>query len=186
MMTLFLFLTSAAHAAEGAGDSGADAIPWGPIAFHAMNLLILLAIIYRFAGKGIRDAVADRATRIRRDIDSSAATHSDALARYQALEERLSRFEAQLSGMRTEAEREAAGEREAILARGEKDAAQILDAAERTIRAEVARARAELRREAIGLAVRIAEQQLSASLKSEDEDRFAQEFLRSVREVPRG
>lgn len=184
-----LMLIGAAFASEGGGEGGAhhaEGIPWGPIAFHAMNLFILIAIVYRFAGKGIRDAVADRAARIRRNIDESAASHQDAHARYVALEERLSTFEAQLAGMRVEAEGEAAREREAILARGAKDAEQIAAAAERTIRSELARARTELRKEAIALSVRIAEQQISASLKVEDEERFAKEFLASLREVPHG
>lgn len=187
MNLLPTLLSSIALASEEAGHAGAEGgIPWGPIAFHAMNLAILLAIVIRFAGRSILDAVKDRAARIKKDIDTSAALRDDASRRYAELSARLDGFEAELSGMKAQAEQEAAREREEILARAARESKVIEEAATRTIRSEVARARTELREEAVRLSVRIAEARLRGQLRGEDEERYASDFLRAVKEVPNG
>ena len=180
-------LSSLALASEEAGHAGAEGgIPWGPIAFHAMNLAILIAIILRFAGRSIRDAIRDRAAKIKQDIDSSASLREDASRRYGELTARLDGFEAELSAMKVQAEQDDAREREEILARAARESKVIEEAATRTIRAEVARARTELREEAVRLSIRIAEARLRGQLRPEDEERYASDFLRAVKEVPNG
>lgn len=188
MLHLFpLLFTSIALASEEAAHGGAEAgIPWGPIAFHALNLGILLAVVIRFAGRSIRDAVRDRAARIRKDIDTSATLREDASRRYAELSARLDGFEAELSAMKVQAEQEAAREREEILARAARESKVIEEAATRTIRSEVTRARIELRQEAVRLSIRIAEARLRGQLRGEDEERYAADFLRAVKEVPNG
>ena len=94
MMTSLLPLLLTASAWAGEGASPDEGIPWATIGFHAMNLVILLAIIVWFGGKPIRDAIADRATNIRNQIKESSALHKDALARYEQMDARLSSFEA--------------------------------------------------------------------------------------------
>lgn len=185
---LMMAVAFASEGAEGAGEAAhhAKGVPWGPIGFHAMNLAILLAIIVKFAHKPVRDAVANRATTIRKGIEESAALNRDAQKRLDDLGARMDGFEAQLSKMKSEAEVEAARERDEILARGRKDAEMIAQSADRTIRSEVARARTELRADAVRLAVGVAEQQIHSHLRGADEDRFAADFLRSVKEVANG
>lgn len=170
------------HAAEG--EHGG--IPLGEIAFHALNLAILLGLILKFGGPAIRDSIANRAAGIHRQIQDAGTAATQAEARYQELETRLAGFEGELSRMKQEAEVEAAREREIILARGERDATQIREAAERSVRSELARARQELRQDAARLAVKMAEQRISANLRTEDEERFGGEFLASLREVKHG
>ena len=179
-------LISTALASEGAEHGAEHGIPWVPIAFHAMNLAILLIIIYRFAGASIRDALRGRATRIRKEIEDAAALSSDAEKRMTALSARLDGFEAELAGMKVQAEAESAREREEIVARAKRESALIEEATARTIRSEVAKARSELREEAVRLAMQLAEQRLKTQLRADDEDRFAADFLRSVKEVPNG
>lgn len=183
---LLPLLVSVALAAEGGGHDAHGGIPWSPIAFHAMNLAILLAIIYRFAGATIRDGIAGRAARIKKDIETSAALHKDAEQRYAALTARLDGFDGELKAMKAQAEEEAVREREEILARAGREARLIEEATARTIRSEVAKARTELRQEAVQLAIRVAEQRLRVQLRAEDEERYASEFLRAVKEVPNG
>lgn len=178
----------ASEGGEAAGEAAhhAEGIPWGPIAFHAMNLTILLVIIVKYARKPVSDAVANRAAMIRKGIEDSANLHRDASRRLDELSARMDGFEAQLAAMKAEAEIEATREREEILNRGRKDAALIAEGADRTIRSEIARARTELRAEAVRLAVKVAETQIHSHLRIDDEDRFAAEFMRSVKEVPNG
>lgn len=188
ILALLFTLSQAAWAGGGehAAAEGHGGIPLGEIGFHALNLAILLGLLWRFAVPAIRDSVANRAAGIQRQIDEAGKSAASAEARYQELDARLSGFEAELARMKAEAETEAARERETILARGERDAAQIREAAERTVRTELIRARQELRQDAAHLAVQMAEQRLAANLRSEDEERFANEFLGSIRGVKHG
>ena len=174
----------AAH--EGAEGGHEEGVPWGPIGFHALNLAILLGIAWKFALPAVRDSVANRAAGIRRDIETTTTQQKAAEARYAELNGRLAGFEAELARMKAEAEVEAQREREQILVRAERDATQVREATERAVRAEVARARYELRQEAARLAVQIATEQIGANLKTEDEERFATEFLSSVKGVHHG
>lgn len=185
---LMMAVALANEGAEGAGEAAhhAEGIPWGPIGFHAMNLAILLAIIVKYARKPVSDAVANRAAVIRKGIEESAALNRDAQRRLDELGARMDGFEAQLAKMKAEAEVEAAREREEIIHRGRKDAEMIAQSADRTIRSEVARARTELRAEAVRLSVSIAEHQIRSHLRGSDEERFAAEFMRSVGEVANG
>lgn len=172
------------HAVEGAEAAGAEGhhgIPWSNIALHTVNLVILLAVLWKFALPMVRDALANRSAGIRREIDEASRLHTDAAARYEALEARLNGLEKQLVDMRAEAERDAEREQAAILARADKDAAQVAAAAERTIRSEVARARQELREDAARLAVSLAEAQIAREINPADEERFARSFLSAVK-----
>lgn len=189
MSTVLLpLLVSVALAAGGGGEGTHHAgdIPWGPIGFHALNLAVLIGVILYFAGKPIKDAIAARAGRVRRELEESAAMRESAQKRYDELTARLDGFETQLAEMRANAEVEAAREREEILARAAREARMVEEAAERTIRSESARAKTELRQEAVRLAVRLAEQRVRGQLRPEDEERLASEFLGAVREVPNG
>lgn len=180
-------LVSVAFASEGGGEHAAEGgIPWVPIAFHAMNLVILLIIIARYAGPTIKDSIVGRAARIRKDLESSAELHRDAQQRYAALTARLDGFDGELKAMRAQAEEEATKEREEIIARAGREARVIEEATQRTIRSELAKARTELRQESVQIAMRIAEQRLRGQLRADDEERFASDFLRAVKEVPNG
>lgn len=185
---LLPLMTAVAMASEGAAEGAhhAEGIPWVPIGFHALNLVIILAIIVRYAAKPVGDAVRNRAAAIRKGIEDSANAHRDAERRLAELGARMDGFDAQLAAMKAEAEVEATAEREETLNRGRKDAALIAQGAERTIETELARARTELRAEAVRLAVSVAEQQIHQQLRVDDESRYAAEFMRSVKEAPNG
>ncbi len=187
MMKLLLLLVSVSLAAGGGGEhGGAHGIPWDPIARHAANLAILLIVIYVVAGRTIKDGVASRAARIKKEIETSAELHRDAERRYAELTSRLDGFDKELASMKAQAEVEAAREREEILARAGREAKLIEEATARTIRSEVAKARTELRQEAVQLAMTFAEQRIRGQLRAEDEERYAADFLRAVKEVPNG
>jgi F0F1-type ATP synthase membrane subunit b/b' len=179
MVIALLALSSAALAS---GDAHAETLAdvWPKIAFHAFNLVLIASLIVWLAGGKIKDALADRATGIRVELDSAAQAKAEAKQRYQALQTRLDSLDAQITEMRTEAEAAAEHERIAIQERAERDAAMLRENAQRSIRDEVARARAELRREAVGLAVELAGQQLRTQITADRQADLTSQFLASV------
>jgi F-type H+-transporting ATPase subunit b len=174
------------EATHGEAPAHAEGIPWDKMAFHALNLIILLTIIGWFARKPIKDAIASRSVAIKKDMDEINALRKQAQDRYAEIETRLQSYDKKLAEMKSDAEREAVAEAREIAARAERDALLIQQAAERTVRDETLRARHALRRDAVELAVKIAEEQLRHQITEEDQKRLAADFLGTVKENGHG
>lgn len=175
-----LALSTGAMAAGGEGHHATFAEVGSKIGFHAFNLLILIVLIVWLAGGKIKDALASRSTGIRVELESAAQAKAEAKERFEALQARLDSLDSQIKDMRTEAEAAAELERTAIEARAQRDATMLRENAQRSIRDEVTRARAELRREAVGLAVELAGQQLRSQITTERQAGLTNQFLASV------
>ena len=97
-----------------------EALP--KLAFHALNFAILVGLLFWLAGGKIKDALNNRATSIRVELDSAAKAKAEAQERFETLQSRLDSLDSQIKEMRAEAEAAAEQEREAIAARAERDA----------------------------------------------------------------
>ena len=180
MRTLFLFfaITSPAYAAgwDGFDDPAVQKM----LVFHVLNLVILIGTLTLLLRGKIRDALANRAGAVKRDIDASNKARKDAKHRYEELEARLSSFESELQKMREDAVADANKEKAAILAQAEADAARVKDAAQRSIRDEAARAQASLQREAARLSIELARERLATEVNADDDKRLMGDFLSTV------
>jgi F-type H+-transporting ATPase subunit b len=174
-MALFL-MVSEAYASGGGGDPP----DLNAIAFHAINAFLLIALLTYLLREKIRDALANRAAGVKREIDESNQARKDAAQQLEELESRLDGFETELEKMKTDAVDNAAKEHEAILARAEEDAARIAESAERSIRDETERARQALRQEVAELAVELARERLLAEVNTDDQNRLAGDFIDTV------
>ena len=161
--------------------SAGDPPDMNTIAFHAINLFLLVALLTYLLRSKIRDALANRAVGVGKDIDNSNRLRKDATQRFEEVESRLDGFEKELSQMRADAEVDASNEHVAILARAEEDAARIAEAAQRSIRDEADRARQALRREVAVLSIDLAREKLSSAVNAGDQDRLAGDFIDTVK-----
>jgi F-type H+-transporting ATPase subunit b len=178
-MTLFLFMSDAL----AGGFSGEGAFPdKHTIAYHAINLFGLVAGLTYLLRNKIKDALANRALGVRKDIDSSNKARKDATLRFEELESRLAGFEDELSKMKSDAEAAAKTEHAAIIARAEDDAIRLAEAAKRSIVDETIRARQALRKEVALLSIDIARDKLKAALNADDELRLAGNFMSTVKD----
>lgn len=171
---LLLLLSAPASAAGGGGP---DFVALG---LHAFNLALLFVVIAVLAGGKIRGAVASRSAEIKAEIDESNRLRKEAQERSAELQARLDGFEQRLAELKAEAEVEAEVERQAILRRAQAEAERIQEAAERTIRGEVAKARMALRAEAVELSMALAEERLSSTVGANDDARLADGFFQEV------
>ena len=172
---MLLLLISEAHA-------GGDGLPadLNAIIFHAINFVLFVGLLTYLLRDKIRDALANRAARVKNEIDDSNQARKDAAQRFEDLEARLDGFETELEKMRDDAVQEADKEHSSILARAEEDAARIAESAQRSIRDETERARQALRREVAQLSVDLAREKLSAEVTSDDQKRLAGDFIDTV------
>jgi len=178
MRTILLFVASTGTAlAAGGGDGG---FPAKELLFHAINLAIVIGILVKFAGPKIKDALANRSTQTRRELQEAAEARQAAQARFEELEGRLSGFEQELASMRQAAEADVQREVDSIDQRGDRDARLIALSAERSIRDETQRARQQLREDAVNLAVKVATDAVERDIGDGDHQRLAGEFLGAV------
>jgi F0F1-type ATP synthase membrane subunit b/b' len=148
----------------------------------AINLFGLVAGLTYLLRNKIKDALANRALGVRKDIDSPNKARKDATLRFEELESRLAGFEDELSKMKSDAEAAAKTEHAAIIARAEDDAIRLAEAAKRSIVDETIRARQALRKEVALLSIDIARDKLKAALNADDELRLAGNFMSTVKD----
>jgi F-type H+-transporting ATPase subunit b len=184
--TLIIGLLGVAWAAGGGGHGGEaggaehHGPPWKEMAFHAVNLVLLMGAIAYFAKDKVTAGLRARALGVRKELEGAEAARTDAQARYDALQSQIAGLEKQLAQMRQDAETESQRERDALVQRAQQEAEQIRQSAVRTLRDETERARQMLRREAAHLAISLASEQAAAQISSDDHNRLTQDFLVSM------
>ena len=151
-----------------------------PMAFHALNLVLLLGGLgYLLKGR-IQTALAARADRIAREIDGAGAAEAAAKARFAELSAKLDGFETELASMRADAEHLADADRADLIARAEREVAAIQNSAQQSIRDEQNRATTALRAEAAKLAIGIAARKVGESITDADHQRLDGQFLAAL------
>ncbi len=182
-MNLAILGISQAFASETApagGESDEYALKPDQIAFGAINLTIFLVILYFLVRKPISAAIAARAASIRSGLDDAARVQAEAKARFDAVERKLASLDDELVELRVDARKDCDREIEVLKARADVEAARVRESAERAIREETERARAEIRQEAVQIAVKLARETIARSISPQDQERLAREFLAAV------
>jgi F-type H+-transporting ATPase subunit b len=145
-----------------------------------VTFLVLLALLSKFAWKPLLAALQVRADRITQALDDAkrAQDETERLRRESAEIIRQAHAEAStiVSASRTDAERV----REDTKQKARTEAAAILAAAERQIQAATVRARDEVRREVVDLAVAIASKLIRRNISAEDNRVMIDEMISSL------
>lgn len=176
-----VLLATPALAGEG-GEGGGS----GEFVYHAVNLLILLAVLFYFARKPVRAFFSDRHSAIRGELDEAARLRKEAEQRFAKWQRKLVDLERELEEIRTTARERAATEREHILADARAAAERTRRDATAAIEREVRRARVALREEASDLAVEAAAGMLREQVGPADRERLVDEFIARIESAPQG
>jgi F-type H+-transporting ATPase subunit b len=182
-----------AHGYDWTADDDGDGVPnwtdptdheaknehfvWKPLGWHTFNLLLLLLAIVYAARRPVGDQMKNRAHDMRKELTDAARERDEARQRHEELGSRLSHFEDEVTTLKEEAAVAAKQEEEQLIARAHLEAQRVRDTAEKNIHEELARARETLRRDAVDLAVNLAEGTLKKQVGSDDRRRLSREFL---------
>jgi len=147
---------------------------------HAFNLALLVGLILFFVRRPIADALRTRALTIRKELTDSARARDEAHQHHEEVAARLVAIETEIQALRNEAIAEAAILEAKLIERANDESERIAEGAERKIRDEAQRARLELRRDAVELAVELAESALRDRIGDADQQRLAREFLNAI------
>jgi F-type H+-transporting ATPase subunit b len=166
--------------AWAAGDDAHHGPSTSELIWQALNLALLLGVLFVVARKPIRKFFSDRRDQIRGDIDHASDFLKSAEARYAEWQRKLVDVDAELDQIRATARRRAEDERSRILAEARASADRIRQDATAAVDQELRRAQAVLREEAADLAVELAGNLLRDKINEADRERLLDEFISSV------
>jgi len=121
-----------------------------------INFLILAGIVWMLLKSKVPQMFRERTQAIQKALKEAQTASAEATRRLGEIEARLAKLDSEVSGIKAEAEHEAAAEEERIRAAAEEDKRKVVDAAEAEIAAIARSARHELKNFAASLAVDIA------------------------------
>jgi F-type H+-transporting ATPase subunit b len=177
---LVCLLLGTAAAAVDTGHGHGVGVPIRTLLFSAINLLIFLMILGRYALPPVRQWVRDRRNRIVTELEEAAAARGEALRLKVEWEDKVAKLGETARQMREQARQDAERERERILADAHRVAEAIQHDAERTMAAELRRMRIDLRAEVVRDAVKLAEDAVRKQWTAADQRRFVTDFVKQV------
>jgi len=182
MMTLSLlalsFLTlmaGTAFAGGGAEKEGWEA--WKLVVYHAVNLSILLFVLYKLAGKNVVSALKSRSERVSADITEASRLHEEASGLLEQYKSQLAGFEAEASGLLDDYRAMGEAERQRIIDEAHQEAERIKTEAKRVADNEATRAREALESEIVDRAVAEAEAVIRKQLTEADHSRLVNDYF---------
>lgn len=170
-----LVATPALAAGGGDGENKTAELVW-----QAVNLALLLTVLYFAARKPIKAYFADRRQEIQREIQTADQLLADSRRQFAQWQDKLAELEQEVQTIRDETRRRAEDEREHIIAAAHDSAERIKSDAVAAVDQELRRAHAALREEAATLAVDLAQGMLADQVDDRDRDRLMDEFITSV------
>jgi F-type H+-transporting ATPase subunit b len=179
-----LLLASAALASEGGGHAAMplDAILW-EMGIKVLDVAIIAFFAFKFLSKPIAQAMAGRSEAVRAALEEASAGRREAEARLAEFKQRAAGLDREIEALRSQAAADMERERALLLEEGKAAAERVAQHARETIRQEVAKARAELHREAADLAVRLAGEQVRAAVTADDQRRLSGDYLTQMETV---
>ena len=170
-----LAVASPALAAGGGSGPSASELIW-----QAVNLVLLLGVLFAVARKPITAYFAERREQIQNDIKSADKLLAESKKQFSEWQGKLVELEAEVQTIRDETRQRAQDERDQIVAAAHDSAERIRADAVAAVDQELRRAQVELREEAANLAVDLAASIITEQVDDRDRDRLLDEFITRV------
>jgi F-type H+-transporting ATPase subunit b len=149
----------------------------------AVNLALFIGVLYYLLRKPVREFFTTRLAEVRITLDRAAKEKAGAEAKLNELNARLSRLDAEVAEIRSQAEREAQAERARLEAEAKADAEKLRLMAQREIEGAKQAALLRLRQYAAEQAVALAEQLIRRELTPQDDARLLQRVSEELTKV---
>lgn len=151
--------------------------------YRVFNFAVTFGLLAYFITKPIRKGLAGRREGVEKALQQAQSAREEAEAKFAEYDSKLNKAAAEIEEIYAGIRKEGEVEREKILANAREMAAKITAEAEKAAANEIAKARAELRREAAAMAVSIAEDLLKKNVTPQDQARLVDEYMQKVGEL---
>ncbi len=151
--------------------------------WRIFNFVVMAAILIFFLAKPLKKGLSGRRADIEKTLAEAKQAKEEAEAKFAEYDQKLSKAAEEIAGLSEAIRKEGELEKEKIIENAKAMAIQIEKDAEKTAALEIAKAKAELKREAVELAVGIAEEVLKKNFTKDDDTRLIDEYMKKVGEL---
>ena len=151
--------------------------------YRVLNFSIVVGILVYFLRKPLKKGLSGRREDIEKALAEAKKAKEEAEAKFAEYDRKLDQATEEIAEISASIRREGELEKQKIIANAKEMAAKIEKDAEKAAELEVAKARAELQREAVQLAVDVAEQLLKKNFTKDDDARLIDEYMQKVGEL---
>ena len=156
-----------------------DKILW-EMGIKILDVAIIAFFGFKFLSKPIAQAMANRSEDVRRALEEATAGRREAEARLAEFQAKAAGLDLEIETLRSQAAVDMERERAILIEEGKAAAERVGQHARETIRQEVAKARADLHREAALLAVQVATASVKANITDADQQRILDEYAAAL------
>lgn len=178
-----VMLCGVALASGGGGHEVDSGVLLKDFLYRVLNFAIVVAILVYFLTKPIKKGLAGRREEIEKTLAEAQRAKEEAEEKFAEYDRKLAQATDEIAEISDAIRREGQLEKEKIIANAKAMAEQIEKDAGKAAELEIAKARAELKREAVRLAVEIAEDLLKKNFTKDDDNRLIDEYMQKVGEL---
>ena len=169
--------------ASGGGHEVASGVLVKDFLYRVFNFAIVVAILVYFLAKPIKKGLAGRREEVEKTLAEAKRIKAEAEAKFAEYDLKLARATEEIAEISDSIRREGELEKIKIIDSAKQMAIKIEQDAENAADLEVAKARTELQREAVQLAVGLAEELLKKNFTKDDDARLIDEYMQKVGEL---
>jgi len=178
--TALVFMAVAAWASEQGGGEAAHGGSWMNLFWRTVNFVIFVAIIYKLAGKRIREFFTGRRHRIATELKDLETRKADTEKRLAEVEQSIADLDKKREDILAEYKQQGEALKESIVAKAHERAEQIQAQAEKTAQQELRQAVKDVRAEIAEAVASAAEKSIADKLNKEDHKKLVQDYLTKV------
>jgi F-type H+-transporting ATPase subunit b len=182
LLLTVLMLMPALALASGGGHADSGAV-LKDFLYRCFNFALMVGLLAYFVTKPVRKGLKGRSEEIAKTLAEAQAAKDAAEARHREYSEKLAKATEEIASITAAIRREGELERDKILVSAKELAAKIEQEADNRVAGVVAKARVELREEAVRLAVDLAEELLKKQVSGDDQKRLVDEYMQKVGEL---
>ena len=150
---------------------------------HLINLVLLIGLIVFFARKPILQGLVNRADSITKEIEAARQALEAAQALHDKYEGMISALEEEREALVAQYRSQGEEERQTLIDEGKREAERLATDAQRAAENELIALTRKIESELIDLAMEKAEALLKSGVKSQDQKRLTQDFIKQVEDL---
>ncbi|WP_027721829.1 F0F1 ATP synthase subunit B [Maridesulfovibrio zosterae] len=177
--TLSVLLAAGAAYASG-GEGGAHEIPWANFGWRVLNLILVLGVLYKFAGEKIAGLFKGRQAGIKQELNDLQSRKEAAESKLRDVEQSIANLEQEKEAILSEARSQGEAMKAAIIQKAEQSAEQIKAQAKVSAEQEVIIALDEMRAEMADKVIEAAEKIVKSKLTKAQHENLVDEYLTKV------
>ena len=172
VLIIELLLNTNVYAASGNSSS-----PFLDIIWKTINVLILIAIIYKFAKKPLSKALSNNAKSAKQSIDEARATEEKISKNLKEMKVKISNLEQESIEMVKNAKKEAESEQKRIIEEGKKEIQRMTDQANFALKQERIKAEYELKNWIAEESVKLAKEKLKKEMNKNHQKNLVASYV---------